>query len=316
MQKAIVSALYAFRRRRAEIAQEPEVLKENSFIPATSHPIFLRYPGWSGIVPAGFTHTYAGSLIHNSMLANKDVAAASYVVKQEPPRIEEEIFEWIDLLEAVRDAKDHFVMAEIGAGHGRWSVAAACTIRRFRRDLEVKLTAVEAEPNHFAMMLQHFSENGLDPNKHRLLPHAINASGGEVSFVIGHPKEWYGQAIVPNGFVSQDWPESEVIGVSAITLADALGDEPCYDLVDMDVQGAEAEIIEASIPLINKRVRRLHIGTHGNDIEDRIYASLTDAGWHCVHSFRFHAENQTHYGRVSFVDGIQSWLNPRLYPPI
>ena len=36
-----------------------------------------------------------------------------------------EYFEWLDLLHAVQDARDRFVMVELGAGYGRWAVRAA-----------------------------------------------------------------------------------------------------------------------------------------------------------------------------------------------
>src|SRR5271154_222622 len=36
----------------------------------------------------------------------------------------EDYLEWIDIVEAVSSAKDRFVMFELGAGYGRWSINA------------------------------------------------------------------------------------------------------------------------------------------------------------------------------------------------
>jgi hypothetical protein len=81
----------------------------------------------------------------------------------------------------------------------------------------------------------------------------------------------------------------------------------------MDVQGAEAEIIAASTDVLNEKVRRLHVGTHSSEIDITVYDTLRQAGWHCSHAFGCRANVVTHYGECYFQDGVQSWLNPRLF---
>lgn len=229
------------------------------------------------------------------------------------PGIDEEYFEWIDVLEAVEDAIDELVVVELGAGFGRWSVAAACAARTRRPDLKVKLVTVEAEPTHFEWMKLHFSDNGLDPTSHRLIESPVNGTGGKVSFVIGHPQEWYGQSIIPSGSRFGNWPEGKEVQMTAITLEEAVDGVGTIDLLDMDVQGVEAEIITGSVSLLNSRVRRIHIGTHGHNIEDTIYRTLINEGWFCTRAYRASSTVRTEFGDVFFLDGVQSWLNPRLF---
>ena len=57
------------------------------------------------------------------------------------------------------------------------------------------------------------------------------------------------------------------------------------DLIDMDIQGAEADVVEASRDLLDQRVKRVHIGTHGGDIEARLRAAFAGMGWHCHYDF-------------------------------
>jgi FkbM family methyltransferase len=172
---------------------------------------------------------------------------------------------------------------------------------------------VEPDPEHYAMLQQHFRDNGLDPDAHRLLCAAVNGTGGEASFISGHGRDWYGQAIVDPGVRLTQWPDAIPINVPALRLEDIIAGEGLIDLVDMDVQGLEGEIVTRSLSVLNARVRRLHIGTHSHDVEDMIFDALRSSGWLCCHCFRSGLEVDTAYGTVAFGDGVQSWLNPGLF---
>ena len=115
---------------------------------------------------------------------------ASFVTEDGYPKVDEELFEWTDLLEAVSDAGPEFTMIELGAGFGRWLVAAACAVRRIDPKKPVRLIAVEADPEHFKMLHQHFVDNDLDPSRHRLVWAAVTTHGETATFVSGHAKEW------------------------------------------------------------------------------------------------------------------------------
>jgi hypothetical protein len=59
-----------------------------------------------------------------------------------PPPVDEEYFEWIDLLTAATEAQGTFVFWELGAGYGRWSIRAAALARQL--GIPIKLGCVEA----------------------------------------------------------------------------------------------------------------------------------------------------------------------------
>ena len=88
------------------------------------------------------------------------------------PPVDEEYFEWIDILESVSLARDSYTMMELGAGYGRWAVRAASALRQ-RGIRQCHLVAVEAEPVHFGWLQQHFADNGLDPAQHTLVHGAV-----------------------------------------------------------------------------------------------------------------------------------------------
>src|SRR4051812_18554750 len=63
------------------------------------------------------------------------------------PPVDEEYFEWADLLEALRTSDNRFVMLELGAGYGRWSLRAGLVAQRLGKT-DVHIRMVEAEPQH------------------------------------------------------------------------------------------------------------------------------------------------------------------------
>ena len=87
------------------------------------------------------------------------------------------------------------------------------------------------------------------------------------------------------------------------------------DLIDMDIQGAEAEVVESSLDLLDRRVKRVHIGTHGDEIEARLRAAFARMEWRCLYDFPHGSDTATPFGVVSFGDGVQSWINPRYASP-
>jgi FkbM family methyltransferase len=190
---------------------------------------------------------------------------------------------------------------------------------------------VEAEPTHFRWMRQHFEDNGIDPDDHDLRWAAVAPTGGVVPFAIGEAERWYGQSIADSVLPPLDaravrrlqargvlgrplpYPASrDTVWVPAFTLWDLIGDEPRIDLLDLDVQGIEDRVLESAAPLIDERVRRVHIGTHSRDIEAALRRVFTRLGWISRVDYECNATAETPYGAISFVDGVQSWLNPKL----
>jgi FkbM family methyltransferase len=244
--------------------------------------------------------------------------------------LNEEYFEWIDVLESVEAANNNFVMVELGAGYGRWLVRAVLALRQ-RDPAKCHSVAVEAEPKHFQWLRQHFRDSGVDPEEHTVVQAVVSDRPGTALFYVGMPSggldradQWYGQAIAQSyekvdcnqgfyeGFstfrLKSGWT---AIKVPSITLNSLLKCHDRVDLIDMDVQGEELKVVASSVEGLQRRVARLHIGTHGHGIEDGLRKVLGGMGWICSADYPCLSKADTPWGSVDFLDGVQSWVNPR-----
>jgi FkbM family methyltransferase len=289
------------------------------------HPLFYRFKPSTDPFPAGFDRDCVGSVVRFEFW-NKPALNPGY------PRISEQYFEWIAMLESVAEAGDSFTMIELGAGYGLWSVRAARAIERLR-PRPVHLVAVEADPIHFGWLKLHLADNGIDAANHTLIHAAISGCEKPLPFLIGtpsgaeRPHEWYGQALADwagkvvdpeagwyggfpvrvheNGWRSIDPP-------SVVTLAEILSGLKRVDLLDMDIQGAEYEVLRSDLAGLNAKVRRLFIATHSRELDEKLTCLLSGCGWECQMAYPCGESSMTPWGPVYFADGIQVWLNPRL----
>lgn len=296
------------------------------------HPLLAALPPWEGVVEPGWTVNWLGvrtRLVFQEGVHGLDVPSH---VATEPPAPSEDMFEWIDVVEAVAESGATFAMIELGAGWGRWLVNAAAVSRVSNPTRRLVLVGVEAEPTHFRWQAQHFVDNGIDPADHVLLRAAVAATDGTVRFQHGDPAAWYGQAIERDDpAAKQAGPVSRLIRwsrnttanalargsgarrtrrVRAVSLTTLLADFGAVDLVDADVQGVEADVFEAAADALDAKVRRVHIGTHGVENEERLRILFGRLGWECRFDYPGGGERQTPWGPVLFEDGAQSWVNP------
>ena len=249
--------------------------------------------------------------------------------------MDEEYFEWIDLLSAVIEARERFTFLELGAGYGRWSIRAAAAARQFGIPT-IRLCCVEAEPTHFEWLRQTLIDNDLDPDAHLLRCAAVcsqrglalfevSTSGGALRFA---PGAFYGQRVLeppdaPTKSRARNMIRTAgarvlrievapVTTVAAVTLGELAESMSRIDLIDLDLQGSELDVMASAPDVLTEKVRRLHIGTHSKDIERGLREHLGGLGWHCTADYGCSTTAQTPYGPVTFGDGVQSWLNPRL----
>ncbi len=294
---------------------------------ADSHSIFTKFEPWEGVVPAYFDVTPYGSFIRRSFYDLPDYNAEHFHSKllltinvDHPFRIpmleklwKEEYFEWIDLLEAIDSARESFTMVELGAGHGRWIVQAGVILRN-QKNIPFHLIGVEAESNHYKMMYQHFIDNGLNPNEHMLIQAAVNDVEEPVYFTEGHSKEWWGQAIIPTKDTNfGNWPKAIVTEIPGHTISKILEKVKYVDLMDIDIQGAEAKAIRSSTSALDSKVRRIHIGTHSHEIENELYEVFSKLDWICCNNFPCLSTVETNFGPITFNDGVQTWINPHVH---
>jgi hypothetical protein len=299
---------------------------QRSRLDPAQHAIFDHFHPYRGPLPPEFYLDYLGAKTRADYGEwNAPWAMDHY--RSPPPPIDEEYFEWIDVLQAVLDAGDIFTMLELGAGYGRWSVRGALAARQLGK--QVRLGVAEAEPKHQAWLSQHMRDNGVPPQDYRMFSQAVGGTVSEVAFTIGAPPSdndllWFGQAIMPLDF-KQNPPVGEYYGmpvydrsgwrailVPQIPLSEVLKPYDFIDLADFDLQGAEGEAIAEAVDLLTRKVRRLHIGTHSEAIEQQLRDLLPRHGWILLRDYSLHKTHDTPFGRCDFVDGVQSWINPAL----
>lgn len=223
-----------------------------------------------------------------------------------------EFTEWQALFDAIEDATHRLTMVEVGAGLGRWTVNAALALRQYRPEIKHRLIAIEPEPTHYRWLKQHVRNNGLrrwsSAGTCKLIQAAVSREGGHDRFFFGNPREWYGQALVRPENEGADAPITEV---RTLTLSSLLPALDCVDLVDLDIQGAELEVLTEAAPAL-ANVRRIHVETHSAEIDERLPQMLEGAAgnWRQEIAIPLGAQYTTPLGDAEFTEGgVQLWRN-------
>jgi FkbM family methyltransferase len=311
-------------RRKRQFALEPRAEVE-------PHPIFARLnyqtywakPGWDVNFLGVRTRVKFFSLYEE--LA--DFSGMRCVVGA-PPVPNEDYFEWVTLIEAAVEARERFTMIELGAGWGRWLANAALAVRQIS-GIPIMLVGVEPEPRHFTWMKQHLSDNGIKRRERKLVRAAAAGADGHVWFHVGAAADWYGQSVA-EGTPSPSL-RARVAGlgqymlrrlgrsdkrarqlVPAVSLTSLLRPLDRVNLLDVDIQGAEPDVLEPAAASIDSKVRRVYVGTHNREVEARLRALFRGLGWTSIYDFPGGGTSETAWGRIMFEDGVQAWLNPRL----
>ncbi len=181
------------------------------------------------------------------------------------------------------------------------------------------------------------ADNKIQPNEYRLIDAAVSDHDGKDVFYVqmptgsesNTPREWYGQALASGH--SRDGDVKEAAGeyygrplvqlaggwngveVELRALSKILREFEFVDIVDMDIQGAEGPAIAEGFAEMDRRVKRLHVGTHSKEVEDQIRTVMTNGGWRNIWDFPCQTTTDTPFGKIAFGDGVQSWINPRFY---
>src|SRR5437868_1402944 len=103
--------------------------------PVISTAVLKQFHPWEGTVPAGFFAYFLGNLTRADYWAFPEETRRQYDHERfetfSAPLIDDNIFDWLILLETVVEARDEFTMVALGAGWGRWLVAAALAVKQF-----------------------------------------------------------------------------------------------------------------------------------------------------------------------------------------
>ena len=256
-------------------------------------------------------------------------------------------FEAVNWFEAAREARDRFVMITLGACYGAQAVGAYRTMKIVNPDMPIKLVAVEPVPENYEWVRKHFMDNGIDPDDHWLVPTAISDRNDPVLFPVGaagsganncvatnKPKERkiLADRIIANGkavdtlralmvenstkIVKNLLPDQESLAelkfVSSLTLRDFLGPFDYVDYLEADIQESEIVVFPPFMDLLRKKVRRIHMGTHGTENHRTLHKLFVKHGWEIIFSYEPDATHNSPLGPFVLNDGVLSMRNPHI----
>ena len=198
-----------------------------------------------------------------------------------------------------------------------WGAITACSELRRSLALRVDAETLRRERNR--------------SERHTVIRGAATDREGACWFRVGNAAAWYGQSVVPDAEIASElnanaqlWSEiaigdGRLQRVRCVDLRAVVRDLPVVDYMHMDIQGAEADFLEAHPDILQRRVRAVNIGTHSTEIEDRLRALFTRLQWRCAYDVRLQTAPMVKVGsgeakRIEFGDGVQVWINPSLAP--
>jgi FkbM family methyltransferase len=234
-----------------------------------------------------------------------------------------EAIEHIGLLKSVLDAKGTYRVMELGAGWGPWLVAGAAAAKHLGIS-DIHMLGVEADSGHYASLRQHLLDNGFNPEHHTLLKAAVGATAGKAQFPKVHDSanQWGARPTQANNASDAAYLTSVMGGnpaemeeVEVLAINDLLAREPRWDLVHIDVQGWEADICQAGMQELGKRVRRVIIGTHSRKLDGDLMAMFHQAGWLLEHEKPTQMKYDRHAEKLesmTWADGTQIWRNQKI----
>jgi FkbM family methyltransferase len=295
----------------AEFSNYFAALKQPSVDPA----VLAAFPAYTGPGTSGFFTDFLGTRTRCSYLPASYTAASGLI--EGPPGTERfglhEPPEWEGTLRSVLEAGSRFVAVELGAGWGPWLVAGA-RAAQLRGISDIHLTGVEGASGHHEFLVQHFRDNGLEPERHQLLHAVVGVEDGIARF----PKldvpsaDWGAEASYgPEDTLRRrpDQAAEEFDEVRSVSIGSLLATLPLVDLMHCDVQGAEGEVLPAAVEVLSRRVRRIVVGTHGRAIEGRLMACFGASGWVLEHETPCRFNQDLTGAMILSADGTQVWRN-------
>jgi hypothetical protein len=306
---------------------------------------------WAGEVPQGYLVDFLGGLTNANFKAMSGIdpsAVGGAAFHTTLPTIAdgEGWFENLNWVVAAREARNRYVMVTLGACYGAQAVGSYCALRAVN-PMPYKLVAVEPEPENFEWTARHMRDNGIDPDQQWLLPFAISDRNDPVYFPVGAPgtgaqncfctneqsaREFYVEQLLTGGNVKAALRNlivhnttgltkdlvagmnlmAEIKVMSAITLKDVLAPFDLIDYVESDIQQSEIVVFPPFIDLLKKKVRRIHIGTHGLDVHQALHQLFEENGWTIVFSYEPNSNFESDLGSFSTNDGVLTVRNPDL----
>jgi hypothetical protein len=305
---------------------------------------------WRGDVPTGCFPNFLGVMTELAFVADyapsNQVLAVNGAANQSPaPKFDdgEIFFEQAAIHKAVMAATDKFIMVELGGGYAARTVDAHAALQRHNA-MPSHYVVVEAEPTHFGWALRHMRTNGIDPGDHWMINALVGTSNQPKVFLLG--EGFYGNGVVADGDIEQlianlggDRTPAEVLRelmltgrcgvrqpyqvengtrlfdfgfVSSMPLTDILQPLDHVDLMHIDIQGGENEVLPAAMEAIDRKVRRIHLATHGAGPHNDMWDLFFEHGWMCEVDYAPNSRHHSDWGSFENSDGILDLVNLEL----
>lgn len=304
---------------------------------------------WHGEVPEGCFPNYLGVMTECAFVA--DYAPSNHLLpvgalaNRTPAPVfgdGEVFFEQAAIHKAVMAAAGQFTMVELGGGFAARTVDAHAALQR-HNPLPCHFVVVEAEPTHFEWAKRHMRRNGMDPEAHWLINALVGTDNQPKLFMLG--EGFYGNAVASENDVAQliknvaagesvlqvlegllhnarcgvQQPYRVADGirhfdfgfVSSMPLRDILQPLAQVDLLDIDIQGGESEVLPAAMDLIDGKVKRIHLATHGAERHRQMWDLFFDHEWLCEGDYAPNSKHQSEWGQFENSDGILDLVNLR-----
>jgi hypothetical protein len=208
-----------------------------------------------------------------------------------------------------------------------------------------KVVAVEPIPEQCEWVARHMLDNGINPDEQWIVPLAISDRNAPVLFPVGasgsgaqncfstnetEARKHYVEQLVSEGRteaalqnlllnnstgITKDLGQgllTEIQFVSAITLKDLLSPFDVVDFLESDIQQSEILVFPPFMDLLKRKVRRIHIGTHGKDVHWALHDLFKQDGWEMVFSYEPNAVHESALGQFKTNDGVLTVRNPKL----
>lgn len=255
-------------------------------------------------------------------------------------------FEAVNWIVAAREARDRFVMMTLGACFGAQIVGGYRTLQMLN-PVPAKLVAIEPVPENYQWTIQHLQDNGIDPADHWLLPTVITDRNEPVFFPVGAPgtgaqncystdhlaaRRHYLEEFIKTGQTEEALRNlllhnttglqkqltqghafsGEIRLVSSMTLKDLLGPFDFVDYIESDIQQSEILVFPPFMDLLKRKVRRIHIGTHGQEVHETLHRLFVQNGWEIIFSLKPNSRYDSLFGPFVTNDGVLTVRNPRV----
>ncbi len=313
--------------------------------------VFANIKPWSGEVPRGYLVDFLGTLttaeFRTMFGVDPRLVGGGHKTTLRPTIADGEgWFEAVNWVVAAQEARGHYVMVTLGACYGAQAVGSYRALQLLN-PMPFKLVAVEADPENCSWIVRHFRDNGIDPDLQWLVQAAVSDTNAPVFFPVGSPgtgaqncfatnersaREVYVDEFIASGRVEEALRNlllhnttgltkslvpghdflAEIKLLSAVTLSDILGPFDVVDYLEADIQQSEIIVFPPSMALLKRKVRLIHIGTHGRDVHQALHGLFEKDGWEIVFSYEPDSEHNSALGSFKTCDGVLTVKNRTL----